>query len=127
MPLVSYITTAIFFLLLAVYCLILIAYVGNINIPGVNKLIRKKYLQVRFKIWDDIKEIEEAHQTQNETKLSTKIKFSWHKAQTTSLYFLALLFKSPRQSFVLLNCDNKERNCEEDEYPEHLTKKRKAT
>ncbi|MDD4333355.1 MAG: discoidin domain-containing protein, partial [Patescibacteria group bacterium] len=117
------ITSAVLlFLLVLVY----FSYKKNITIPLIGKMIRNQYLKSRFKIWDDLEKAKKNKQGEKKLGLFAKFKFRIHKFEATFFYYLALLFKSPRESFILLNCDREEIECLEDDYPKHLTKQKRV-
>lgn len=109
--------------LLMFFILILISHKKDITIPFLGKFIKKRYLKSRFKIWDDLRVIDSKKKLSNIRKAC----FFVHKIETNLFYYLAMVFKSSRDSFILLNCDKKLDECGEDNFVNHVKSQKKIT
>jgi hypothetical protein len=98
----------------------------DVSLPIIDEFIRKRYLKSRFKIWDDIARCEQLEKKKKDQGFCCRFCFKFHKLQSTIYYYLAIIFKSSRESFLLLNCDYAEK-CEDEDYPKHLAKQRKIS
>ncbi len=114
-------------LFLLIYFLLFISHLGEVNIPLLNRLIKKGYLKAKFRARDDLKVLEKIKNRKAFVNRGAKIRIYFNKFQLNLFYYLALLFKSPCRSFVLINHDGEEKKYQKKQYLEHLTKKRRTS
>jgi len=112
------------FALLSVY----FCHKNDTSINILSGFIHKQYLKSRFKIWDDLAKNEKEKKFQKEEKANLIFwtKFHLHKIESTFFYFLAMFFKSSRDSFALFNCD-KAGICSDEDYEKHLAEKKRIS
>ena len=118
--------------LLLVLALIIINLVTQRNTPLISQLVKQRYLKIKFKLWDDLKKLDETSQalplTKGDIKRGfAKTAYAFHKLELNILYLFALLFKSPKDSFLLINCDRKQEDCTDEAFKQYHKKQQKIT
>ena len=108
---------------LALLVLIIWSYKRNTTIPLLGDITRRKYLSARFHLWDALEGLEK----RQDHKILRKLLFIYRKIGADFYYFLALLFRSTHDSYILLNCDVLKKECLELEYGAHLEAEKRAT
>jgi len=105
------------------FVLIFISYKKDWNVPILGDFIKKQYQKARFKIWDDLSVLDSK-------KIFSKFRIiclKFHKFEVSFYQFLSILFRSEKDSFVLLNCDQESGKCDKKDFPNHKELKKKVS